>query len=274
MKVFRKLIPSFIMLLISAIMLSTASYAWFSMNTAVTATNMSVKATTGPSLVISASTNFTAGTIEVSKSGVDVTLMPATAFVNGMLDGTSSHNALSAPATNLVYVANAGDVNPSTGLARTGKTLYYSAATTAAVDGGDAGFYFDYIFYIAAEGESAIESGELVINIDAVDFSGFDPSEAILQAVTVQPYVNDVLTGSPIYIKDGVSAQTLIADLSTTNIPAGAPGEIAGAVKITLRTYIDGALLESAGVTYVKNISIVDLSRRASFDAEFEIITD
>lgn len=270
----RKLIPAFAMLLVSVILLSTASYAWFSMNTTVTATNMSVKATTGPSLVISASTNFTAGTVEVSKSGVDVTLMPATAYTSGMLDGTASHAALSAPATNLVYVANAGDVSPSTGLARTGKTLYYSAATTAAVDGGDPGFYFDYIFYVAAEGDNDIEAGSLVINMDAVDFSGFDPAESILQAVTVQPYVDDVLVGNPIYIKDGVTAQTLVADLSTDPIVAGAPGEVTGATKITLRVYIDGALLESEGVTYVKNISIVDLTRAASFDVEFEVVTD
>ena len=270
----RKLIPAFVMLLLAAVLLSTATYAWFSMNITVTATNMSVKATTGPSLVISASTNFTAGTVEVSKNGVDVTLMPATAYVNGMLDGTAAHSALLAPATNLAYVANAGDVNPSTGLARTGKTLYYSAATTAAIDGGEPGFYFDYIFYIAAEGDNDIEAGSLVINMDAVDFSGFDPAEFILQAVTVQPYVDDVLVGNPICIKDGVSEQTLVADLSTDPIVAGAPGEVSSATKITLRVYLDGALLESEGVTYVKNISIVDLTRAASFDVEFTVVTD
>lgn len=270
----RKLVPAFVLLLVSAILLGTSTYAWFSMNTTVTATNMSVKATTGPSLVISASTNFTAGTVEVSKTGVDVTLMPATAYTSGMLDGTTSHNALSTPTTNLVYVANAGDVNPNTGLARTGKTLYYSAATQEAVDGGDAGYYFDYVFYVAAEGDSDLDTGSLVINMDAVDFSGFNPAELILQAVAVQPYINDTLIGSPIYIKDGVTEQTLVADLSTSPIASGAPGEVSNATKITLRVYIDGALLESAGVTYVKNISIVDLTRSASFDAEFSVITD
>lgn len=270
----KKLFPAFIMLMISAILLSTATYAWFSMNTTVLATNMSVKATTGPSLVISASTNFTAGTVEVSKSGVDITLMPATAYVSGMLDGTVAHSALTQPATNLVYVANAGDVNPATGLAKTSKTLYYSAASTQAVDGGDAGYYFDYIFYIAAEGESNIDSGSLVINIDAVDFSVFDPAEKILQAIAVQPYVNGTLIGNPIYIKDGVSEQVLINDLSVISVPCGAPGEVSSAIQISLRVYIDGALLDTATTTYVKNIDIVDLTRAASFNAEFAIISD
>lgn len=270
----KKLIPAIIMLLISALLLSTATFAWFSMNNVVSVTNMSVKATTGPSLVISASTNFTAGSVEVSESGVDVTLMPTTAFTSGMLDATISHNALSAPATNLVYVANTNDVNPSTGLAKTGKTLYYAAATTPAVDGISAGHYYDYTFYIAAEGSADIDAGSLVINVPAVDFSGFDPAESILQAVAIQPYVNGTLVGSPIYIKDGVSNQVMIANLATTTIPSGAPGTVSTAVNVTLRVYLDGALLQSAGITYVKNISIVDLTRAASFEAEFEVVTE
>lgn len=44
MKLTRKLIPAFVMLLVSAVLMSTASFAWFAMNTNVTATGMEVKA--------------------------------------------------------------------------------------------------------------------------------------------------------------------------------------------------------------------------------------
>lgn len=44
MKATKKIIPALVMLLVSAVLLSTASYAWFSMNTKVTATGMKVKA--------------------------------------------------------------------------------------------------------------------------------------------------------------------------------------------------------------------------------------
>ena len=44
MKTTRKLIPALVMLLVSAIMLSTASFAWFATSTEVTAENMTVKA--------------------------------------------------------------------------------------------------------------------------------------------------------------------------------------------------------------------------------------
>ena len=46
MKMTRKLIPAFVMLIVSAIMLSTASYAWFANSTKVTASGMTVKANT------------------------------------------------------------------------------------------------------------------------------------------------------------------------------------------------------------------------------------
>ncbi|MBO7303924.1 MAG: hypothetical protein J6V09_01710 [Clostridia bacterium] len=52
MKNTRKLIPAVVMLLVSAVLMSTASFAWFSMNQQVTATGMDVTATTPASLEI------------------------------------------------------------------------------------------------------------------------------------------------------------------------------------------------------------------------------
>lgn len=65
MKKARKLIPALAMLLISAVMMSTASFAWFSMNTSVKAEGMKVQATTSKNLVISA--NNTLGNSESDK---------------------------------------------------------------------------------------------------------------------------------------------------------------------------------------------------------------
>ena len=50
----KKLIPAFALLLVSAVLMSTASFAWFSMNNKVTAENMQITATSNlPYLVIS-----------------------------------------------------------------------------------------------------------------------------------------------------------------------------------------------------------------------------
>lgn len=62
MKKFRKLIPAFIMLLVSAILVSTATYAWFSMNNSVTATGMSISAKNESGSLIIGATTYTGTT--------------------------------------------------------------------------------------------------------------------------------------------------------------------------------------------------------------------
>lgn len=49
---FKRLIPALAMLLVSAILLGTSTFAWFSMNTQVSATNMQVKAVSDQGLLI------------------------------------------------------------------------------------------------------------------------------------------------------------------------------------------------------------------------------
>ena len=56
---FKRLIPALCMLLVSAAVLGTSTYAWFSMNTQVTATGMQVKAVAEDGIVISNSAKST-----------------------------------------------------------------------------------------------------------------------------------------------------------------------------------------------------------------------
>ena len=68
---FKKLVPALIMLLISAILMATSTYAWFSMNTTVTAENMEITATSNnPYLVISETEN---GTYDTDASSMILT---------------------------------------------------------------------------------------------------------------------------------------------------------------------------------------------------------
>ena len=53
MKKMRKLVPAFAMLMVAAIMMSTASFAWFTMNDQVTASGMQVQAKASGNLLIS-----------------------------------------------------------------------------------------------------------------------------------------------------------------------------------------------------------------------------
>ena len=60
MKKFKKLIPAFCMLLVSAIMLGSSTFAWFSMNNRVSATDMTVTAKSDQTFMIIAAGETTA----------------------------------------------------------------------------------------------------------------------------------------------------------------------------------------------------------------------
>lgn len=67
MKKFKKLIPAFCMLMVSAVLLGTSTYAWFSMNGEVKATGMTVSAKTDTKfLVISANSDLDGKTTELN----------------------------------------------------------------------------------------------------------------------------------------------------------------------------------------------------------------
>lgn len=57
MKLSRRLIPAFAMLLVSAVLMSTASFAWFSINQDVVVDGMAITATADSALVVKGSTN-------------------------------------------------------------------------------------------------------------------------------------------------------------------------------------------------------------------------
>lgn len=90
MKKTRKLIPALAMLLISAVMMSTASFAWFSLNSTVTAGNMEVKATTGANLYIAKGASVAVDAI--TGISVDDLSVNATALnpANVVKDGTGT----------------------------------------------------------------------------------------------------------------------------------------------------------------------------------------
>lgn len=101
MKLTRKLIPAFAMLLIAAVMMSTASFAWFSIRTDVTATGMSVTAIVPASLEISADNTNWDYTADLDAEVTDKGLEPIT-YANGKwyvpsaantikVDGTTEH---------------------------------------------------------------------------------------------------------------------------------------------------------------------------------------
>ena len=118
MKNTRKLIPALAMLLVSAVMMSTASFAWFSMNSSVSATGMQVKAATSKNLVIANSDKVFALTA-TAKTAAQENMSPATssdgvnfayankvadAYDNAEISGLTNGDLVDVADTNKIYV--------------------------------------------------------------------------------------------------------------------------------------------------------------------------
>ena len=123
MKKFVKLLPALVMLLISAILVSTTTYAWFSMNSQVTATNMKVKAVAEQGIVISDSAKGTWSNLAESQFN---TTVPTDAPVE-LLPTSTTETAT--PAWVHAMSPNEDDANAS--LTLNGTTQNYQSLTLA-----------------------------------------------------------------------------------------------------------------------------------------------
>ena len=126
MKKFTKLIPAFCMLLISAMLMGTSTFAWFSMNTTVTANGMKIKAKSdSASLVINEGTTFDkSGTAYTATASSDVTLLPVAHGTVTNSNGTPSEITDKADMTDPTkwYYAYANDNTTSTAKDKTAVT--------------------------------------------------------------------------------------------------------------------------------------------------------
>jgi hypothetical protein len=113
MKKFLKLVPAFAMLLVAAILVSTSTYAWFSMNSRVTVTGMTVRTIVNDNLFIAPTTFAEAGHAADADFVKD-----ATQTVTGLLEPVSTING-----KNFFYTENANVL--ASGDARTDTYITY-----------------------------------------------------------------------------------------------------------------------------------------------------
>ena len=168
MKNTRKLIPALAMLLVSAVMVSTASFAWFSMNTTVTANGMSVKAEVNETFLLISNTPFNsqdttntthAAQIQAGKA-VLIELEEATAnaiFPAEMADGSTNNGNLS------FQYYQGTDFNDGT---KTGNAQNVAKS---------ASYVKEYVYYITVAKNSPATQNIVVSN---VSITGAEGSEA------------------------------------------------------------------------------------------------
>ena len=102
MKLSRKLLPALAMLLVSAVMMSTASFAWFSTNTTAYANGMSVQIATAQNLLIS------------ENDADDYKSMYGASINKTNMSPASAENV---PAPKFYYVTTAGKIQPDSSAA-------------------------------------------------------------------------------------------------------------------------------------------------------------
>lgn len=187
MKKMMKLVPAFIMLLVSAILVSTASYAWFSMNTQVTATGMNVKAQAEGGIVISNSSKST-WSAEATAQVTTATLYP-TSYTNvGSEVGNWYHNK-SDDANNAKANQDASSYEVLTpiSLSATSEGVGYvdKNGTEGYQTGADSAYFLLNNFTIKSSGDP-VTGGKLYINqVNVTSNAALLPIDCALRVAVV-----------------------------------------------------------------------------------------
>ncbi|MBQ7671142.1 MAG: hypothetical protein IJS45_10560 [Clostridia bacterium] len=279
MKKFIKLIPALAMLLIATMLVSTATFAWFSMNTQVTATNMKVKAVAESGIVISNTNKTTwSNTAEAQVNAAEIVptsaaTLTAPAWVHAM-----STNADEAQPNQAV--ANYTDLSlvwETNGVEGIGYTDNDGSSTKNA---GDTCYVLLNNFYIKSSGDAI--SGTLYINdLSVTSNAAGGAFNKLDNALRVLIVVNgtDAFTYAPVINQAGGTTTTSYKWKNTTVVDAlynttaldkqctsvtSIPNTNADAINVKVYMYFEGedANLKS---TNISGLTMNDLSLTIHF---------
>jgi hypothetical protein len=196
----KKLIPAAGMLAVSAMMLASSTYAWFTMNKTVEVTGMEVKTKVGDNLLI-CTTNLDADYSSLTLSQSRKALLEPVSSINGATgtfyyttDAKANGDAVSDAYTlynevTSAYAAGTNEggytTNPD---AKAGKNSYMGAFNAAygntvntTDDFGIAYGYVDYTFYIKATSSAAGQ--KIVMSECNLDYAGGDIGNSTAEAL-------------------------------------------------------------------------------------------
>ena len=253
----KKLIPALALLLVSAVMLGTSSFAWFSMNTQVTVSGMSVTAKVGSNLAIS--TDTLSSTAKKTDSDFKNTLVQK---VTGILEPVSTVNGTTFFYNSTKNAAGNGDAVTDTylrytedGLAAAANTATYNNAFSenySVAKSDTAVAYVEYVFQIKATNSKNVAQEIRLSQLDLTYGGAADTSKAWRVAL----FVEDITSANP--------AGT-VGSLVTILTPSGAANHTANqAVNSTTTT---------AAVTYCANNTTAKFgSIAAGATAQYKVV--
>jgi hypothetical protein len=180
------------MLLVSAILLGTSTFAWFSMNTQVTATGMQVQAKAEDGIVIS---NAPTGTYDVSAASVK-------------------------DAVSQLYPGSTSDLNTwvhskSTNPASANTQQVYEPGTAWTANSGTYGNYVVHDFYIRSSAASTLTIASLDIKSVDITSTSQNLSKALRVGIKFEGSVNKYIYAPVTGYSNPVSVQTTTGAYST-----------------------------------------------------------
>ncbi len=176
----KKIIPALALLLISAVVMSTASFAWFSMNTSVTASGMSVKAQSTGGLAIASYTGNVGKTATAPAATAFSTSADASASGN-WLNGSGDLTPTSTATAQTWFTASAGNVNDyAPAEPAPGATKY-----TQVTEGDTNKYYRQAMFQVKSLDESTTSGTKASLYVTGITVTGGSDSANLNKALRV-----------------------------------------------------------------------------------------
>jgi hypothetical protein len=306
-KTSKKIAAAFSMFALSAAMLGTATYAWFTMNKEVTVQNLSVQAKAEGGLLISETQGYTAADVwddsantTAEVDGAKVALYPtSTANTGAWYHATSktATNAAGATAANTPSALKAdgyttltlasNQLQAAAAGANGKKDVYYVDSGTSGYDADDAKYYLKYTYYLktSTEGTTSLglNSGDQNVNISVVHVSGNTTSTELNKALRVgieiggKFYIFAPISGATTsyYVNAGATATTAIdssasshaAPMTVATGLTSLPGNKANGTPVYVYMWYEG---EDANC---KSDNITATLDELTVDLEFKLVT-
>lgn len=244
----KKLLPAFAMLTVSAVSLSSATYAWFSMNTTVTAQGMQVKAKAEGGIVISNSQKSTwSATADSNLTTVTELLPTSTKNLTNWYHGTSedpssANSTTSTTANNAVALTN---------LKVSNNIGYADANNNNTLDTGEATYYLVTDYYIKSTTSEALSSPLYIKNVSvSTTTSGTTDLDGSLRVgikygdTFKQIYGSTSTSTSEYYVGAQTTEKTTINAYNTQNVQvsnvASIPNTNDGALLVQIFVWFEG----------------------------------
>ena len=200
----KKIIPALALLLVSAVLLATSSFAWFSMNSTVTVTGMEVKTKVTSNLLISPNATEANFTTQLSQAK------------NALVEPVSTIDGKA------FYYTSTSNVLPG-GDARTDAYTLYNAADTSAFNTayGTTGAvgYVDYTFYIKAT--STEDNSKVALTKCNLLYNGAAVTEKAWRVAVFANVSADNAANASGVSTSLATAKTILTPASATNFTGG-----------------------------------------------------